>query len=97
VERLTAAAGGAARAHVVDAPAPGDAVNAHADTDHVPVHLGEGTGLPAIDLLNQLVGQLTRVGWFVMVDTVNSTLHPGFVTPRAGKTLIGVYGPLVAR
>ncbi len=34
VERLTPDAGGAARAHVVRAPAPGDAVNAHGDTDH---------------------------------------------------------------
>jgi len=63
----------------------------------LPVHLGDGSGLTAIDLLNQLVEQLPRVGWFVMVDTVNSTLHPGFVTPRAGRTFLGVRGPLVAR
>jgi Protein of unknown function (DUF3892) len=34
VDRLIEAAGGAARAHVVTVSAPGDAVSAHADTDH---------------------------------------------------------------
>jgi hypothetical protein len=63
----------------------------------LPVHLGEGTGLTAIDLLNQLVLQLPRVGWFVMVDAINSTLHPGFVIPRAGRLFFGVHGPLSAR
>ena len=51
-----------------------------------PVHFGDGSGLRAIDLLNQIALQLRESGWLIIAQPDGSALQYGFITPQGWTT-----------